>query len=220
MESRNWRATVARTSQAAETGNPQDNGGASEGGESQASAHDTQALTSPNTPSGMRSIDTPRLLLRLPDAADAQPLLDIHEHPDVIKYVVSSSMRRGISGAWSSVAMMLGHWQLRGYGQWTVVEKASGEVIGRVGLWNPEGWPGVELGWIIRHSRWGNGFATEAAQASLDWAWRYLPVDHIISIIQPDNLASIRVAQKIGERLEKTQVVNGSEAHIYGIRRP
>jgi RimJ/RimL family protein N-acetyltransferase len=121
----------------------------------------------------MRSIDTPRLFLRLPDAADAQPMLDIHEHPDVIKYVVSTAMRRGITGAWSSVAMMLGHWQLRGYGQWTVVEKASGEVIGRVDLWNPEGWPGVELGWMTRHSRW-----------------------------------------------EKTELVNGTEAHIYGVRRP
>jgi RimJ/RimL family protein N-acetyltransferase len=220
MESRNRRTPAAGTSHAAETGKAHENRRAREGGESQASAQDTQALTIPGTSSRMRAIDTPRLFLRLPDAEDAQPLLDIHEHPDVIKYVVSNSMRRGISGAWSSVAMMLGHWQLRGYGQWTVVEKASGEVIGRVGLWNPEGWPGVELGWIIRHSRWGNGFATEAAQASLDWAWRYLPIDHIISIIQPDNLASIRVAQKIGERLEKTQLVNGAEAHIYGIRRP
>ncbi len=220
MESRNWRTQAPGTSQAAETRTTEETCHAYQSGESQASAQDAQALTIPNTFPRMRPIDTSRLFLRLPDAADAQPLLDIHEHPDVIKYVVSNSMRRGISGAWSSVAMMLGHWQLRGYGQWTVVEKASDEVIGRVGLWNPEGWPGVELGWIIRHSRWGHGFATEAAHASLDWAWRHLNVDQIISIIQADNVASIRVAQKIGERLEKTQLVSGVEAHIYGIRRP
>lgn len=114
---------------------------------------------------------------------------------------------------------MLGHWQLRGYGQWTVVEKATGEVIGRVGLWNPDGWPGIELGWITRRSRWGHGFATEAARAALDWTWRHVDTDHVISIIQPDNLASIHVAQKIGESLERTEVRNGAEVHIFGIMR-
>jgi RimJ/RimL family protein N-acetyltransferase len=169
--------------------------------------------------SGTPDFETSRLLLRLPQGADAQPLLDIHEHPEVIKHVVSNSPRRGITGAWSSVAIMIGHWQLRGYGQWTVIEKATGCVIGRVGLWNPEGWPGLELGWVIRHSRWGNGFATEAAQASLAWAWQHVDTDHIISIIDRHNLASIRVAEKIGERFERTQQINEAEVCIYGIHR-
>ncbi len=164
-----------------------------------------------NGPVDMPDLETPRLVLRLPQGADAQPLLDIHEHPEVIKHVVISSTRRGITAAWSSVAMMIGHWQLRGYGQWTVIEKATGCVIGRVGLWNPEGWPGLELGWVIRHSRWGNGFATEAARASLAWAWQHVDTDHIISIIDRGNVASIRVAEKIGERFERTQEVNAVE---------
>jgi RimJ/RimL family protein N-acetyltransferase len=165
-------------------------------------------------------IDTARLHLRLPTAADAQPLLDIHEHPEVVKYVVSGPARRGISGAWNSVATMLGHWHLRGYGQWTAVEKATGEVVGRIGLWNPEGWPGVELGWIVRYSRWGNGFATEASRAVIDWTWRCTDLDHLISIIRTDNVASIRVATKIGETLERDDVVNDAPVGVYGIRRP
>ena len=66
----------------------------------------------------------------------------IHEDPEVVQHVVFGAPPGGITVAWRNVAMMVGHWHLRGYGQWTVVEKGSGEVIGRVGLWNPEGWPG------------------------------------------------------------------------------
>jgi RimJ/RimL family protein N-acetyltransferase len=67
--------------------------------------------------------------------------------------------------------MFVGHWHLRGYVQWTIVERTTGDVIGRVGLWYPEGWPDIDLGWIIRRSRWGHGFATEATRAALAWAW-------------------------------------------------
>ena len=100
-----------------------------------------------------------------------------------------------------------------------VVEKANAQVIGRVGLWNPEGWPGLELGWIIRRTRWGHGFATEAASAALQWTWENVRTDHIISIMPPDNVASIRVAEKIGERFERKDVMNGANVHIYGIHR-
>jgi RimJ/RimL family protein N-acetyltransferase len=158
-------------------------------------------------------------LLRLPEASDAAAFLEIHQHPEAIKYVVLAAPAGGISAAWRNVAMLLGHWQLRGYGQWAVVEKQTGEVIGRVGLWHPEGWPGVELGWIIRHSRWNQGFASEAAAASLEWAWTHTDVDHVISVIQPDNARAIRVAQKIGERFERTDFLNALDVHIYGIHR-
>lgn len=165
------------------------------------------------------TIETPRLVLRLPSAEDAEPLMEIHHDPLAIKYVVFGTAPGGITAAWRNVAVMLGHWHLRGYGQWTVIEKTNNEVIGRVGLWHPEGWPGIDLGWIIRRSRWNQGFATEAARAALDWTWERVGTDHIISVIQPDNLASIRVAEKIGERLERRDSMNGAEVLIYGIRR-
>jgi RimJ/RimL family protein N-acetyltransferase len=166
------------------------------------------------------AIDTDRLLLRPPQAADAQPLLEIHQDPAVVRYVLFGTTHSGITGAWRSVAMMVGHWHLRGYGQWTVVERTTGDIVGRVGLWNPEGWPGVELGWIVRRERWGQGFATEAARAALDWTWQHVDTDHIISIIQPDNHRSIRVAEKIGETPERTEMMNGVESIVYGISRP
>jgi len=167
----------------------------------------------------MVTVDTPRLWLRPLQASDAEPLLEIHQDPEAARYVLQGTTAGGITHAWRIVAMLIGHWHLRGYGQWAVVEKASGEVIGRVGLWHPAGAPAIALGWIIRRARWGNGFATEAALAALTWTWEHVAADHIVSVIQPDNAASIRVAQTIGERFERHDVVNGQHVSLYGIPR-
>ena len=167
----------------------------------------------------MTTVETPRLLLRPLQASDAEPFMEIHQDPEVIKYVLQGAPPGGLTVAWRNIAMMIGHWHLRGYGPWAVAEKSTGEVIGRVGLWNPEGWPGIEVGWIIRRSHWNNGFATEAARAALQWAWDHVDTDHIISVIQPDNARSIRVAEKIGERFERADVLNETAVHIYGIPR-
>jgi RimJ/RimL family protein N-acetyltransferase len=168
----------------------------------------------------MTIVETARLRLRPMQASDAGAFLEIHQHPEVIKYVLLGAPPGGITVAWRNVAMMIGHWQLRGYGSWAVTEKSTDQVLGRVGLWNPEGWPGLELGWVIRPSRWGNGFATEAALAALQWTWDHVKTDHIISIIQPDNARSIRVAEKIGERFERAHVMSETDVHIYGVVRP
>ena len=167
----------------------------------------------------MVALETSRLLLRMPEAADAAPLMDIHQDSEAIKRVMLTAPPGGITVAWRNIAMMIGHWHLRGYGQWTVVEKSTGTVIGRVGLWNPEGWPGIELGWIIRRARWNNGFATEAAGASLAWARANVDADRVISMIEPDNIPAIRVAEKIGERFERADALDGRSVHIYRVRR-
>jgi RimJ/RimL family protein N-acetyltransferase len=163
--------------------------------------------------------ETPRLVLRPPDASDLEAFVEIHEDPEVIRHITIVGQPNGRPSAWRLLALMLGHWHLRGYGQWAVVEKATRHVIGRVGLWNPEGWPGVEVGWVIRRSRWGNGFATEAARESIRFAFDEVGADHLISIIRPDNARSIRVAEKIGETLERTETIDGVASLVYGIRR-
>jgi RimJ/RimL family protein N-acetyltransferase len=167
----------------------------------------------------MMTVETSRLRLRPLQASDAEPFMEIHQDPEVIKYVLLGAAPGGITVAWRNIAMMIGHWHLRGYGPWAVSEKSTGQVIGRVGLWNPEGWPGIELGWIIRRSHWDHGFATEASRAALEWAWKNIDTDHIISVIQPDNVRSIRVAEKIGERFERADVLNEANVHIYGVLR-
>lgn len=167
----------------------------------------------------LATVETQRLLLRIPCADDVAPLTEIHHDPLAAKYVVLGTTSGGLTTGWRNVAIMLGHWHLRGYGQWTVIDKADQAVVGRVGLWNPEGWPGVELGWVIRRARWGQGLATEAAAAALQWTWAHVETDHVISLIQPNNARSIRVAEKLGQRLERSEVVSGAELQVYGVHR-
>ena len=168
----------------------------------------------------MHVIETERLILRAPQEADAEALMRIHQDPEVVPSITLAAPVGDVTLAWRNVALMLGHWQLRGYGQWSVVEKQTGDVIGRVGLWNPAGWPGVELGWVIDRSRWGNGFATEAAREVIRWAWANTGVRRIISIITPGSSRSISVALKIGQRFEREGIFNNGVVHIYCIDKP
>jgi len=165
-----------------------------------------------------RVIETPRLILRLPWASDVETMMSIHQDPDVMRYL-GAGVSGDISVAWRNVAMTIGHWQMLGYGPWVVVGKDTGQILGRAGLWNAAGGPGVELGWMMRRSAWGRGYATEAARGALEWAWQRTAVDRIISIIRAENAPSIRIAEKLGQRLESTNVVDGATVYTYGIHR-
>ena len=122
--------------------------------------------------------------------------------------------------AWKAIAGFLGHWQLRGYGLWAVEERDTGRLVGRCGLYNPEGWPGLEVGWLLERSCWGLGYATEAGRASLEHAWHELGATHVISLIHPDNAASIRVAERLGETFERSITRHDLPVSIYGVDRP
>jgi RimJ/RimL family protein N-acetyltransferase len=129
----------------------------------------------------------------------------------------------GLDLALKNINAMLGQWERRGYGQWSVVEKATGQVIGCVGYYHPQRpWPGVDLGWAVERSRWGRGFATEAATVALGWVWQSTQVDRVVSLIAPGDQRSIRIATKIGERFERADVdpVHGEPVHVYTAARP
>ena len=81
------------------------------------------------------------------------------------------------------------------------------------------GWPGFELGWSLRRSFWGRGYATEGARTALQFAFTKLEHPHVISLIHPENAASIRVAQRLGERLSGSTELMGKPALIYRITR-
>ena len=99
-------------------------------------------------------------------------------------------------------------------------ERTSGRFVGRIGFTNPEDWPGFELGWTIAPAFQGNGFATEGGRFLLQYAFNEMARDHVISVIHPDNKASIRVAERLGEKLEGSTEVGGMPALIYGIDKP
>jgi RimJ/RimL family protein N-acetyltransferase len=173
----------------------------------------------------MTSIDTPCLLLRMPELADAEAFMGLFWDPEVIerKQVTLREPPGGLDLALKNTADMRRQWELHGYGQWSVIEKATGQVIGVVGFYHPQPeWPGVDLGWLIHRARWGHGFATEAATAALAWVWDHTHIDRIVSLIGPGDARSMRIATKIGERFERADVdpVHGDPAHVYTIARP
>ncbi len=150
--------------------------------------------------------------------SDLDAYAEMLADPEVMRYMGDGKpASRDI--AWRSLATMVGHWELRGYGQWAAEERETGQLVGRIGFWNPEGWPGFEVGWMLRRQFWGKGFATEGARAALEVAFTTLLRPEVISLIDPENAASIRVAERIGERQDGSVELMGRPALIYRITR-
>jgi RimJ/RimL family protein N-acetyltransferase len=164
-------------------------------------------------------LESERLRLRGWDASDADALRRIYADPITMRYIGDGSTMPP-DRAWRAIAFELGHWALRGYGQWAVTDRASGEVLGRAGLYNPEGWPGTEVGWLIDRPHWGQGLATEAAELAVAWAWETLDEDQLIHLIRPNNHASIRVAEKLGARFSHRMDIDGGPVVVYTQTRP
>jgi RimJ/RimL family protein N-acetyltransferase len=163
------------------------------------------------------TLETERLILRMWREADFEPYAELCADPEVMRYLGGKVFDR--TEAWRHMASIIGHWYLRGYGIWAVEEKASGRFAGRIGCINPEGWPAFEVGWTLKREFWGKGYATEAGRRALEYAFNELDKPHVISLIQPENRASIRVAERLGETLEGTARVMGLEVLVYGVDR-
>jgi RimJ/RimL family protein N-acetyltransferase len=121
-----------------------------------------------------------------------------------------------IPESWKQIAMWVGHWELRGFGHWLLEELGSGELVGRAGLYYPAGWPGMEVGWTVGRPHWGKGYAPEAARAACRWAHDELGARHIVSLIEPTNTRSIRVAEKLGEQVEGRFQLREFDLLVYG----
>ena len=124
------------------------------------------------------------------------------------------------TNAWRSLAMLLGHWQLRGCGMWALELKDGGEFVGRAGLMHPEGWPDVELGWMLKPGHRHHGYATEAGRAVLDFAWRQLHLPRVISLVRIGNEASDRVAERLGGEHIEDMDFYGSHNHVFAYYPP
>jgi RimJ/RimL family protein N-acetyltransferase len=138
---------------------------------------------------------TERLLLRPLRSEDAEAWYAFHADPVTMRHLGGVQPR---SVAWRGLCAMAGAWSIRGFSMFAVTLRDTGEWIGRVGPWQPEGWPGTEIGWGLASRFAGQGFAREAAVATIDYAVDVLGWTDIIHTIAPDNSESIALAQRLG----------------------
>lgn len=164
------------------------------------------------------TLETERLRLRPFRVSDIDDYAALNGDPEVARYLGGGGpWDRGRS--WRHMAFLLGHWQLGGSGMWAVEQKDTRTFVGMVGFAHPEGWAGFELAWTLVRQWWKLGYATEGARAALDFAFTTLNKDRVISLIHPENQASIRVAERLGETLQGRTEMMGEDRLVYGIDR-
>jgi len=164
-------------------------------------------------------LETARLILRGWRHDDLAPFAAMMAQPEVARFLTADQRPQDSAAAWRTMSVFVGHWAMRGYGLFVVEDKASGAFVGRIGLWNPEGWAGLELGWGLDRRFWGNGYATEAARAAGDWAFETLNPERLISLIHVDNTASQNVAMRLGSKPGAATLHAGMPHTIWAVRR-
>ncbi|MBA3577385.1 MAG: GNAT family N-acetyltransferase [Sphingomonas sp.] len=147
-------------------------------------------------------IETDRLVLRQWRKDDFRPWLDIMQHAQVHRHFGPKPI--GAEECWRRLSAAVGGWQFNGFGTWAVDRRSDGELIGNVGIFTawrdlePEFGEEPEMGWIFAADTHGQGLASEACRAALDWAEANLEPTPIWAIIAPANAPSIRLAEKLG----------------------
>jgi RimJ/RimL family protein N-acetyltransferase len=176
---------------------------------------DRSAITNENgRDMSIPEIETERLRLRALRADDFEAYAEIMADPEVTRFLADGRPLSRVD-AWRQLAMILGHWELKGFGLWAVEEKGSGRLLGRIGCFEPEGWPAFEIAYTLGQHAWGRGYASEGAAAALDWSRTVLGQRDVCSVIKTGNVRSERVATKLGARLVETVPFYESTAGIW-----
>ena len=151
-------------------------------------------------------------------AEDADALAAMFADAEHMRYYPSTYSRKE-TDLW--VQRNLDRYRDEGFGLWVVEDRETGEIVGTVGpaVQIVEGVGEVEIGWHVRPGWMGLGIAPEAAAAARDWAFANLDVDHLISLVRPENQPSARVAEKIGMRVDREVDFKGLLHHVYRIDR-
>jgi RimJ/RimL family protein N-acetyltransferase len=180
------------------------------------SARRADARPSPRV--GLR-LETPRLILRPLCADDLDDLCLLLGDADALA-LWGQPLDRDGARRW--IDRNTTRYEADGFGRCAIVLRATGQLVGDCGLIRTavEGSPEVELGWIVRRRCWGSGFATEAARAWRDHAFAQLGLDRIVSMISEQNVASRRVAQKLGMTVERPAIWDGRPMLMYACVRP
>ena len=162
-------------------------------------------------------LDTERLTLRHLEPADLEPLFSLYRDPEIRRYFPDGTLTRDETRReieW----FRGGHPKHPELGLWATVERRTGVFIGRCGLlpWRIDNKDEVELAFLIDKAKWRQGFATEAAQAIVEYSRERLGLERLICLITPGNEASVRVATKVGIAFEHVHTDEFGLCHIYG----
>jgi RimJ/RimL family protein N-acetyltransferase len=141
------------------------------------------------------TLETERLILRPPQAGDFDAWAAFVADEPSMRHLGGVQPR---STAWRGFLSVVGAWPIQGFSMFSVIEKASGRWIGRLGPWYPEGWPGAEIVWSITRDATRQGYAVEGATAAIEWAFDRLGWKEVIHVIGPGNEPSKAVARKLG----------------------
>jgi RimJ/RimL family protein N-acetyltransferase len=158
------------------------------------------------------TLETERLRLRAWRNDDLDAFAAFTSDREATRFV-GGTFSRG--DTWRRIAMFLGHWQLRGFGNWAIEERASGAFVGYGGLWKPEGWPEPEVMWGLLPTFHGRGYATEAATRARTFAFQDLRWPTAVSYIVAENLPSRRVAERLGATHDGTIELKGTAVDVW-----
>ncbi|BAZ27276.1 putative acetyltransferase [Kalymmatonema gypsitolerans NIES-4073] len=163
----------------------------------------------------MPEIETARLRLRHFTPDDFDDLFRLYSDPEVMRYLSPKTKEQ----TQTSLSKHIKQWQEQNFGIWAVIHKDSGKMIGRCGLGFLQNTPEVELGYVFDKSYWNMGIATEASRATLKYGFLEVNLDKIVAIAIPQNIASVRVIQKVGMKYQKNARYYGYDVVYYVISR-
>ena len=144
-------------------------------------------------------LETERLILRVPALEDLDRWSEMMKDENAARFIGGVASKTVV---WRMITQMVGAWELTRVSMFSVIEKATGKWVGRVGPWQPYAWPGAEVGWGLHPDAWGRGYAVEAAAASMDYAFDVLQWPTVIHLVNPDNARSRGVAERLGSTLQ------------------
>ncbi|KAB7615853.1 GNAT family N-acetyltransferase [Amylibacter sp. SFDW26] len=163
-------------------------------------------------------LETNRLILRAPTDSDAQVYEEFYADGEASKFYGGPL---STSASWDKIARDLGHWHLRGYGQWTLQRKDTGEIIGSCGMVWPTGWPRSELTWWIGLSARRMGFAKEASHAAIKFGYDTLNWELVETHMKDENLAAKALVLALnGEKIAREEFPDGVTRDVYKLPKP
>ncbi len=189
----------------------------------------TELIGSPSSPDAptvgaptvidVKMLETPRLRLRRFQFDDYAALCAIHGDSEVMRYL-GDGKPRDAALTWAQMCMWTGAHALQRGGYFAITSRSDGALLGRCGINAQPGWPEPELAYTLARANWGQGIALEAAAAVRDWAWRVLEPSTLVSFVKIGNVASGRVAAKLGARLTGTLIFEGKPTERWEYPRP